>query len=314
MRVLFAGGTGFIGKTFLESLGELQASRPFELTVLSRSPDAFLRDNPELTGDLGRRFSLVRQSLPEISLTAPFDVIIHGAEVPLVNLGDDYVSRSAEVLQSLLSFAERAGTRQIVYLSSGAVYTLAKELSPPFEVSTNLRDSAPEAGAYAYSKHMSEETLRRFSQQTGIGHAVIRIFNVASRHVPLSGRYALGNFVGDLLSPDQPAIMINGSGKDRRSFIGGRQLSGLLDFCLDQAPPGAVYNACSRDSVSILELAELVREAAASDKPVAIASPEATANDYFGAPNLPEAFLSSAADIRAEIAALLSFSASKAGV
>lgn len=313
MRVLFAGGTGFIGKTFLENLGELQAGRPLELTMLSRSPDAFLRGNPKFAGDLGNRFSLVQQSLPKITLTEPFDVIIHGAEVPSANLGDDYVRRSAEVLESLLSFAERSGTRQIVYLSSGAVYTLRKDLNPPFEVSTDLRDGVLKAGAYyAYSKYLSEETLRRFSQRTGIGHAVIRIFNVASRHVPLSGRYALGNFVSDLLSPDQPMIIINGSGQDRRSFIGGRQLAGLLNFCLDQATPGAVYNACSRDSISILELAEMVREVAASNKPIVVASPNAAANDYFGTPNLPEVFLSSAADIRAEIAGLLASSASKA--
>jgi nucleoside-diphosphate-sugar epimerase len=313
MHVLFAGGTGFVGKTFLDNLSELQSREPFELTLLSRDPDAFIDRNAEFVARYGQNFSIVRQSLPEITLARSFDVIIHGAEVPSSDITDETVARSDEVLKSLLSFAKRSGTKRIVYLSSGAVYSLGGDLDVPFAPTLDFPEVALDASLYGYSKYMSELTLRSFAKRTGIEHVIIRIFNVASRHVPLSGRYALGNFVNDLLDPDKTEITITGSGEDRRSFIGGRELSGLLAYCLNRAPTGKVYNACSQQDISILELAKLVLHVAGSKKPIVVSSPNAPANHYYGVANIPEPYISSHHDIQQEIAQLIASSAKLPG-
>ena len=145
-----------------------------------------------------------------------------------------------------------------------------------------------------------------------MSYVIVRIFNVASRHVPLHGRYALGNFVGDIVDETKPGITINGSGRDLRSFISGQHLAGLLCHSMREAPAGAIYNACSQDEMSIYELAKLVSDVAGHTKAVTVAAPNAPARHYTGAPNLPLAFLSTRDDLRREIAELVAASSTEA--
>jgi len=305
MRVLFAGGTGFVGKTFLDGLVPLTADEPLVLTLLSRDPAAFLAANRTLVERPGVEVSVLRQTLPELTLTGRFDAVVHGAEIPAAEVAADYMEQSAQVLRALLGFAERAGARRFVYLSSGAVYTLDTRLKAPFAMQPDFPDAGAQAGAYAYSKYLSELEVRKFSQATGISHVILRIFNVASQYVPLTGRYALGNFALDLVDPVRRAIRINGSGRDRRSFIGGAQLAGLIEFCLSQAPDGAIYNVCSEQTVSILELAELVRDIAGGNKPIEVAAPDAPSQDYTGRSNLPHDFISTHDSLRRALEQLI---------
>ena len=51
ISLLLTGGTGFFGKWLLKAFGMLQEKNDIELTVtvLSRDPESFLRDNPDLS-------------------------------------------------------------------------------------------------------------------------------------------------------------------------------------------------------------------------------------------------------------------------
>lgn len=305
MRALVAGGTGFVGRTFLDGLRPSSSGAPLHLTLLSRDPRAFAARHPECVRQSSAEIQLVRQALPQLDLDGPFDVVLHGAEVPAPDFTPEMVTHNDATLRAMLALAERVGAKRFVYLSSGAVYTLEPDLKPPFEVQVDFPAASPDAGAYAWAKYQSEREVRRACQAAGLSYVILRIFNVASRHVPLQGRYALGNFVGDLLDDTRPAIAISGSGQDRRSFIAGNQLSGLLRHCMDEAPDGSIYNACSEDQISIIELAELVRDAAGRNKAIAVAQPDAPVRHYSGTPNLPLAFLSTRDDIRREIARLV---------
>ena len=305
MRVLVAGGTGFIGRTFLEGLCLPRSGATLDLTLISRDPEAFAARYPECVNLPGAKVRLVRQTLPELDLDEPFDVVLHGAEVPVSNGTAKMAAHNDAALEAMLALAKRSRAQRFVYLSSGAVYALKSDLNPPFEMQANFPDGSPEAGIYAWSKYQSESEVRRYCQASGLSYVIVRIFNVASRHLPLEGRYALGNFVEDLLDDARPAIAINCSGRDRRSFISGPHLAGLLCYSLYEAPDGAIYNACSEDEISIRDLADLVCEAAGRRKPVKVAAPDAPVSHYTGAPNLPPEFLSTRDDIRHEIARLV---------
>lgn len=305
MRVLFAGGTGFVGKTFLSHLHELQGSKEFELTILSRDPCSFSKKNPELFRKSEHYFNVVQQSLPNISIPGTFDVIIHGAESPSTLVSAEQVSQSHEALEAILAFSKLAAAKRIIYLSSGAVYKLAKNTKPPYEPTRVISNSSSILQPYAHSKYISERRLEGFSDATGIEHVILRVFNVASQYVPLNGSYALGNFVRDALDTGVPAIRINGSGRDKRSFISGRDISRVLAYCFEDAPAGSIFNACSGVSMSILDMAKLVQGLAPPIKPIIVESPDTPANHYTGVSNLPASFNSSRDDIRSEISGLL---------
>lgn len=305
MRVLMSGGTGFVGRTFLDGLCPTRSGAPLHLTLLSRDPEAFASRHPEYLNRPDVTIRLVRQTLPNVDLDESFDVVIHGAEVPVLDVTAKMVVQNDAALGAMLAVANRAKSKRFVYLSSGAVYALEPDLEPPFAMQADFPAASPEKRAYAWSKYQSEREVRRACRVAGMSHVIVRIFNVASRHVPLEGRYALGNFVGDLLDDSKPAIAINGSGRDLRSFISGNHLAGLLCHSLHEAPDGAIFNACSQDAMSIYELAELVSDVAGHKKAVTVAAPEAPVRHYTGAPNIPLAYLSTRDDIRREITHLV---------
>lgn len=304
-RVLFAGGTGFIGKTFLEHHALWSAIPGFDLTIFSRDPAAFVAANPALMKRIGGDVRLVRQRLPHIDHEGAYDVIVHGLEVPSLDLSHDHVEQSLRNMESLQLFARKAGARRFVYLSSGAIYTLNGQLRPPFAVDADLGKPDPDGDIYALSKYRNEQSLRAFSQSSGISHSIIRIFNVASAHVPLNGRYALGNFVRDAMSPDIAAIEINGSGRDLRSFIDGRALSALMLHCMTGAKDDAIFNGCSDEAISIRELATIVRDIANVEKPLVVLNEDMVARHYTGIPNLPPHCVSNAEGLRAAIGSLI---------
>lgn len=305
MRVLMSGGTGFVGRTFLDGLHPPRSGGMLHLTLLSRDPEAFAARYPECMHRPHVTIRLVRQTLPDVDLSESFDVVIHSAEVPVLSFNMKIAAQNDVALAAMLALAARARAKRFVYISSGAVYALEPNLEPPFEMQPDFPAASPAQGAYAWSKYQSEREVRRACKAAGISHVILRIFNVASRHVPLEGRYALGNFVRDLLDDVKPAIVINGSGRDLRSFIAGNHLAGLLWHSMQQAPDSTIYNACSPDAMSIYELAEMVCDVTGHQKAITVGAPKALVRHYTGVPNLPFAFLSRRDDIRREIADLL---------
>lgn len=305
LKILFVGGTGFIGKTFVEHIAGLAADPGVTLTVTSRDPDTFARNNAGLVARFRDRVAVVRQTLPGLTPCGSYDVIVHGAETPSASFADGELAESVAAMDDLLRFAAAAEARRIVYLSSGAVYRVDGRLAPPFDAAADLKDRRGERDLYARAKSLNEQALRAVAARSGIEHAIIRIFNVASAHVPLSGRFALGNFVRDMLDPEIAAIDIHGSGRDLRSFIGGNALARLILHAATAAPDGAVYNACGTQTLSVLDLAELVRDVTGIAKPITVHAPDAAVNDYTGLPNLPAACLSTPQDVRDAIADLV---------
>jgi nucleoside-diphosphate-sugar epimerase len=124
MRVLVAGGTGFIGRTFLEGLRLPRPGPMLDITLISRDPEAFAARYPECLNLPGTRVRVVRQTLPELDLDERFDVVLHGAEVPVSNVTAKMAAHNDSALEVMLAVAKRSGAKRFVYLSSGAVYAL----------------------------------------------------------------------------------------------------------------------------------------------------------------------------------------------
>ena len=78
----------------------------------------------------------------------------------------------------------------------------------------------------------------------------------------------LGLLIKQALNNDE--IVINGSGKARRSFLHGRDLSIWLLKLLIDGDSGEIYNVGSDEAYSILGLAELVRDELAPGKPIKV--------------------------------------------
>ena len=80
--------------------------------------------------------------------------------------------------------------------------------------------------------------------------------------------FAIGNFIRDALTAD--AITVSGAGTPLRTYLHQSDLAHWLFTLLENGRPGQAYNVGSDEVISIADLAHLVRDILAPDKPVHI--------------------------------------------
>ena len=248
-RILLTGGTGFFGKWLVETF--LHANQTLdlgaELYIVTRSPADFLRRAPHLTrsasvalimGDV-RRF---------IFPTGHFGHVVHAAAdsvVPPSAPDEEQYSTIVEGTRHVLRFAEQAGTRNFLFVSSGAVYG-----PQPPDVSHIGEDHpcAATDNVYARGKRTAEALCVDRSAK------IARCFAFLGPHLPLRAHFAAGNFIGDALEAKD--IVISGDGTPRRSYLYTADLAIWLWTVLLRGAPARPYNIGSEEDISIRSLAE----------------------------------------------------------
>ncbi len=254
--LLLTGGTGFFGKSILQSIleGTFHVAR---LAVLSRDPNAFLAANPHfkrianlyfLQGDI-RTFNFPNEK---------FDTIIHAATPASAKLEaedpDEMLSIIVDGTRHVLDFAKQCECKRLLLTSSGAVYGV----QPP-EVS-HIPESFPcnPVTAYGKGKLVAEHLCIEAGEKYGFTALLPRCFAFVGPYLPLDLHFAIGNFMRDCLN-NQP-IIINGDGTPLRSYLSADDLVAWLFKILLQGEHGRAYNVGSEQTLSIVELASLVKQ------------------------------------------------------
>ena len=97
--------------------------------------------------------------------------------------------------------------------------------------------------------------------------SIARCFCFSGIHLPLNVHFAIGNFIKDALANDN--IIIKGDGKSIRSYLDQDDLSEwMLEILKKDSFKKTVYNIGSDESISISDLAFLVRDI--SKKPIEV--------------------------------------------
>lgn len=161
--ILHTGSEGFIGKEVNRFLKD----------------DDFLRvDRVAKKGEIGGKYVSVDVTDPEkVAELSSYgaDTIIHNAAIPDIG----FCSRNPEVCYrtnflgtlNMLEFARKNGVSNFVYISSGAVYT-------PYQSENDIitEEAFPDpSGTYSYTKYISEEAVKNYSEEFGFSASSIRI-------------------------------------------------------------------------------------------------------------------------------------------
>ncbi len=258
-RIFITGGTGFFGKSMLD----YRLRHPdwewaqAEWIILSRAPERFAADYPQLANQAG--ISFVGGDVRDFTFPqGPFDAIIHAATSAVTTLSDaEMTSVILDGARHVADFAKAVECDKILFPSSGAVY--GPRISPAGE-----DDACNPATAYGKGKLAVE----RWLVDSGFDVRIARCFAFTGQHLNRGIHYAIGNFIQDCL--DGNPIVINGDGTPLRSYLYADDLVEWLSAILDRGEANRPYNVGSDRAVSIRELAETVRSVLGSNSEIIV--------------------------------------------
>jgi UDP-glucose 4-epimerase len=260
MKVLITGGAGFIGSHLAEAL----LDRGDEVQVLDDLSTGSIENIEHLKGAKGFRYTIdtVMNEPVTAELVDRVDTVVHLAAAVGVRLIVESPVHTIETnvhgTETVLKLANKKKKRVLV-ASTSEVY--GKSAAFPFREDADLVMGPTNKGrwSYACSKAIDEFLALAYYKEKKLPVVVVRLFNTVGPRQ--TGRYGMviPNFVRQALA-SQP-LTVYGDGSQRRCFTDVsdvvKALLGLIDHP-DAA--GEVFNIGSQQEISILELANKVKE------------------------------------------------------
>jgi len=244
-----SGGTGFFGKSLLSLLKRGYGDGESHFTILTRAPAGFLQSCPEFSGMSNVDF--VQGDVRDFVFPRGyFDYVIHaGAPAMLMPPGveRDIILRGTE---RMLSFAKNCGADRFLFISSGGAYGVQP---PGLEKIPETFPCHPET-EYGIAKFEAEQMCGA----SGLDFVIARCFAFTGRYLNREIHFAIGNFIRDALAGK--SIVIQGDGTPYRSYLHADDLIEWLRVLLLFGRNGEIYNVGSDEAVSVLELAQTVRD------------------------------------------------------
>ena len=269
MKALITGGAGFIGS----HLAELLLADGDEVYVLDDLSTGSLDNIEHLRSN--RRFHVVVDSVlhPAIvsELVYKVDVVYHLAaavgvktivEQPVRTLLVN-VEGTETVLDACCKF-----DKPVLVASTSEVYGDHRSEVPLRETSRRIYGATTQKRwAYADSKAMDEFLALAYREEHGLDAVIVRLFNtVGPRQTGMYGM-VIPRFVERALRGD--AIEIYGDGEQTRCFCHVKDtIRALRDLMTDiNRTAGEIFNVGAPNQISILGLAERIKEMTGSDSP-----------------------------------------------
>jgi UDPglucose 6-dehydrogenase len=261
-RAVLAGGAGFVGSHLAERLLE----HDIDVICLDNFVTGSAENVTHLEGREG--FRLLKHDVSEyISIPGPVDYVLHFAS-PASPV--DYAELPIETLKAgslgtlhTLGLAKEKGAR---YLLASTSESYGDPLVHPQPESYwgNVNPVGPRS-CYDEAKRFAEALTTSYRTKHGVDTAIMRIFNTYGPRMRANDGRAIPNFVNQALSG--APITVQGDGGQTRSlcYVDDLVEGALRLLFSDLAGPVNIGNP---HEMTILELANLIRELTGSDSPV----------------------------------------------
>jgi len=258
MRVLVAGGAGFIGSSVLREL----LARGHEVICLDDFSTGHRRNIEPLLENPA--FELIETDVtqaPDVAVEVVLHLASPASPVDYDRLPLETMRANSQGTWRLLEVAREAGAT-LTYTSTSEIYGDPLVHPQPESYWGNVDPVGPRA-CYDESKRFGEALITSMRRVHGVRANIVRLFNTyGPRMRPDDGR-AIPELVSSALD-DRP-LTIHGDGSQTRSFCFVTDLvDGLLAVALDRSSDGTILNIGNPHEVTIRELAEVILERSGS--------------------------------------------------
>ncbi len=260
--LLIIGGTGFFGKSILDSFkrGLLNEFNITKILVLARSTDKFKLEFPELVTN---GVELINGDISTIN-TLPFsDYVIHAATSTNMNDYNDIRNNDGKnnIEKSVTNYCNIANryhyNSKILYCSSGAVYGKQplniEKIGEDFVINENLERLQQDKRAYTLGKRFAEKEIINLGN-SGLNVSIARCFTFSGKYLPKDQHYAIGNFIGQAERGE--TIIVKSNGIVYRSYLDADEMvKSLIKILINSTPLCPIFNVGSDRQISIHDLA-----------------------------------------------------------
>jgi UDP-N-acetylglucosamine/UDP-N-acetylgalactosamine 4-epimerase len=266
MKILITGAAGFIGSNLCEYMlekGHTVVGFDNFATGHEYNLNAFKAESnfSFIDGD-------IRDLKTCLKATQNIDYVLHQAALGSVprSLKDPITSNKVNVngFLNMIEAARQNKVKRFIYAASSSAYGNSKVLP---KVEENI---GKPISPYALTKYVNELYAEIYSSIYGLETIGLRYFNVFGRRQDPNGAYAavIPKFIGEFLKRQSPVI--NGDGTFSRDFTyidNVIQMNELAMTTSNLEAINQVYNTAVGDRISILEMAEFIREGLAEFNP-----------------------------------------------
>ncbi len=239
-KLLFTGGTGFLGKNVMPLL-----TQQYEVATCGITPDDMLKAN-------------LAKDVPE--LPEKYDVVLHACGkahmVPKTDAEKQvFFDVNYQGTVNLCKALEKAGIpKSLVFISTVAVYGC--EFGDMITEEHPLDGDSP----YAKSKIMAEEYLTKWCLDHQVRLGILRPSLLAGKNAP-------GN-LGAMVNGIRKGFYLNiAGGKVKKSILMAEDIARLLPLLEEK---GGIYNVCDTRQPSFGEISESIAKQLDKHKPISI--------------------------------------------
>jgi dTDP-glucose 4,6-dehydratase len=263
-HISVTGGTGFLGTWLAEMVATINDEFGLKITLdlYARNTLEWEKNHPHLAsrGDINLFSQDVRSPF---QFRAGTNFIIHAAGIPnnRVHASDPLrvIQTTVEGIQNTLDAASKLDNlTRFINVSSGLVGGASKQ---PGALSENECFAIPSGKlhlVYVDAKRSAESITAVYRSQFRMPISTVRPFTFAGPYQALDRPWAINNFLGDALMGRD--IRIHGDGSNRRSYLYGNDAAWWTLVALVSGGDGEIYNLGSSDSISHIELAQIICE------------------------------------------------------
>lgn len=239
-KLLFTGGTGFLGKNVMPIL-----TQQYEVTTCGITPDDMIKAN-------------LAKEVP--TLTEKYDVVLHACGkahvVPKTDAEKQaFYNVNYQGTINLCNALEKTGVpKALVFISTVAVYGC--EYGDLITEEHPLEGNTP----YAESKIMAEKYLTEWCTKNGVILGILRPSLLAGKNAP-------GN-LGAMVNGIKKGFYMNiAGGKVIKSILMAEDIARLIPILEEK---GGIYNVCDTRQPSFGEISMSVAQQLGKGKPLSI--------------------------------------------